>query len=134
MKNQYQNWWTIHWLSEFQARWAGAGRAWEEGQVDYEIGKLERADFDGLSGELVGKLFDSNAHPFYRPVLVFAKLNRSDCQTIRQWFQQNESALMDLFNGHLSQTHLKTYFLLIVSNRFIAVVGAPLNIVPICAH
>ena len=103
MKNQYQNWWTIHWLSEFQARWAGAGRAWEEGQVDYEIGKLERADFDGLSGELVGKLFDSNAHPFYRPVLVFAKLNRSDCQTIRQWFQQNESALMDLFNGHLSK-------------------------------
>ena len=58
MKNQYQNWWTIHWLSEFQARWAGAGRAWEEGQVDYEIGKLERADFDGLSGELVGKLLD----------------------------------------------------------------------------
>lgn len=103
MKSQYKNWWTLHWLTEFQARWSGSSRAWKEGQIDFETGKLGQADFDSFSGEFVGKLFDSSAKPFYRPVLVFAKLNHSESQAVIQWFQQNESALIDLFNGHISE-------------------------------
>lgn len=134
MEKQYKNWWTLHWLTEFQARWAGSSRAWKEGQIDFETGKLGQADFDSLSGEFVGKLFDSSAKPFYRPVLVFAKLNRSESQAVIQWFQQNESALIDLFIGHISENipeSLKEIFFVHCVKSFYCSCG---NTAQYCSH
>lgn len=103
MKKYYHNWWTQRWYDEFKSRWRGPAKAWTRGLADYEVGKLGRTDFDQLSGEFSGKIFDSNIKPFYRPVLIFPKLIGDESSSIYEWFVKNPRALTDLFGGKLSE-------------------------------
>lgn len=103
MKKHYQNWWIQRWLDEFKLRWRGSAKAWTQGWADYEVGKLGRTDFDRLSGEFSGKIFDTDIKPFYRPVLIFSKIIGEEYRSIYEWFAENPLVLTDLFSGKLSE-------------------------------
>ena len=103
MRKLFKNWWTIAWLEAFEARWLEGDQVWNKGQTAFDRGQLGKREFDSLSYELSGKLFDSAIKPFYRPVILFSKVNHEQSKRITQWFLEHESSLEGTFNGHLDE-------------------------------
>ena len=54
----FKNWWTVAWLDAFIKHWAQANQAWDLGLKLSERGQLNKTEFDSVSCELSGKLFD----------------------------------------------------------------------------
>lgn len=103
MRNLFKNWWTVAWLEAFKARWVEGHQVWGKGQTEFERGQLGKREFDSLSYELSGKLFDPAIKPFYRPVILFAKVRKDEFKLINHWFLQHESSLHAVFNGYLDE-------------------------------
>ena len=99
----FKNWWTIAWLDAFIKHWTQANQAWDLGLKLFEQGQLNKTEFDSVSCELSGKLFDPSIKPFYRPAIVFFKLKTSQSKLIKDWFAQHPTSLEAIFDGKLDE-------------------------------